>query len=161
MKEWFNGLEARERWLVMAATALLAVLLVYVALWEPLRQKVEELRSGTGELQLTLYWMQQASQEVKQLRGTGGVRARADGQSLLGLIDRSAKSGGLGTALKRVQPDGDQRVRVWLEGAGFDELVRWLAGLEDRQGVGVVNSVFEAKDESGRVDARLVFEAAT
>lgn len=161
MKEWFNDLEARERRLVMAAAALLVVLLVYVVLWEPLESKVADLHAGTGELQSTLHWMQQASQEVKQLRGVGGAQARPGGQSLLSLIDRSAKSGRLGTALKRVQPDGDRRVRVWLEGAGFDDLVRWLANLEDGQGVRVVNSVFEAKDDPGRVDARLVFEAAT
>ena len=52
--------------------------------------------------------------------------------------------------------DGEQ-VGVWLEGAGFDDVVAWLAALDSRFGVRVVSSVFEAK-EAGRVDARLVFE---
>ena len=83
----------------------------------------------------------------------------ASGQSLLSLVDRTAKSGRLGTALKRVQPDGDEKVGVWLEAANFDDLVRWLAALETRHGVRVVSSVFQALEASGSVDARLVFAA--
>ena len=161
MKEWFAGLEQRERRLVMGAAALLLVMLLYVAAWEPLVNNVGELRDATAHQRETLLWMQQAAREVKQLRGAGGARTRpASGQSLLSLVDRTAKSGKLGTALKRVQPDGEQRVRVWLEGAGFDDVVRWLVQLERIHGVTVGDSVFEAKEEAGRVDARLVFEAA-
>jgi general secretion pathway protein M len=159
VKTWFAGLDPRERRLVMAAAALLLVLLLYVGLWEPLVNNVDRLRSSTAQQQSVLSWMQQAAQEVKQLRGGGTVARPATGQSLLSLVDSSAKAGRLGTALKRVQPDGEQRVRVWLEAASFDDLVRWLTTLQQRQGVHVVSSVFEAKDEVGRVDARIVFEA--
>jgi general secretion pathway protein M len=159
MKAWFAGLDPRERRLVIMAAALLGVLLLYVGLWEPLVNSVDRLRSSTAQQQSVLAWMQQAAQEVKQLRGGGTVARPATGQSLLSLVDSSAKSGRLGTALKRVQPDGEQRVRVWLEAASFDDLVRWLATLQQHQGVHVVSSVFEAKEEAGRVDARIVFEA--
>jgi general secretion pathway protein M len=160
MKAWFAGLDPRERKLVIAAAALLLVLLLYVGLWEPLVSNVERLRTSTAQQQAVLSWMQQAAREVKQLRGGGSSVAKpASGRSLLSLVDSSAKTGRLGTALKRVQPDGEKRVRVWLESASFDDLVRWLNTLQQRQGVQVVSSVFEAKENAGRVDARIVFEA--
>jgi len=59
------------------------------------------------------------------------------------------------------QPDGEKRVRVWMEAASFDDVMRWLVLLDTRYGVRIENSVFEMKQESGRVDARLVFEAST
>jgi len=160
MKAWFNGLEANERRMLIVSGGLLLVMLLYVGIWEPLTNKVETLRGSTAEQAALLTWMRSAAQEVEQLRGRAGQQVKsASGQSLLALVDRTAKSGRLGTALKRVQPDGNEKVGVWLEAANFDDLVRWLAVLETRHGVHVVSSVFQALESSGRVDARLVFAA--
>lgn len=160
MKAWFNGLEANERRMLIGGGALLLVLLLYVGIWEPLTHKVESLRASTAEQESLLAWMRGAAKEVKQLRGRSGQQAQpTSGQSLLSLVDRTAKAGRLGTALKRVQPDGDDKVGVWLESASFDDVVRWLSSLESRQGVQVVSSVFQAKDDPGLVDVRLVFAA--
>ncbi len=159
MKTWFNGLEANERRMLMVAAPLLLAMLFYVGAWEPLNDTVDSLRVSTAEQQSLLAWMHSAAREVKQLRARSTQRAKpASGGSLLSLVDRTAKSGRLGPALKRVQPDGDDKVRVWLESASFDDMVRWLIVLQNRHGVRVVSSVFQALEETGRVDARLVFE---
>jgi len=159
MKAWFMSLEANERRMLLSGGGLLLVMLLYVGIWEPLTNKVDSLRVSTAEQQSLLAWMRGAAKEVKQLRGRGGQQAKpASGGSLLSLVDRTAKSGRLGGALKRVQPDGDNKVRVWLEAANFDDLVRWLSALETRHGVHVESSVFQAlEDAPGRVDGRLVF----
>jgi len=160
MKTWFESLDPRERRMLIIGSALLGVMLFYVLVWEPLEHGVETLRKSNAEQRTQLQWMQQAVAEVKQLRGSSGRPAQlAKGQSLLAAIDRAARSNQLGDALKRVQPDGSERARVWLENAGFDQLVRWVDSLQRQQGVRVVSSVFEAREEKGRVDARLVFES--
>lgn len=159
MKAWFNHLEANERRMLIIGAPLLLVMLLYAGVWDPLVGKAEALRVSTAEQQSLLAWMRGAAQEVKQLRGSGGQRVKsASGGSLLSLVDRTAKSGRLGPALKRVQPDGEASVRVWLESASFDDTVRWLTALETRHGVRVVSSVFQALEAPGRVDVRLVFE---
>ena len=160
MKAWFMGLEVNERRMLIGGGSLLLVLLLYVGIWEPLTHNVESLRASTAEQESLLAWMRGAAKEVKQLRGRSGQPVKpASGQSLLSLVDRTAKAGRLGPALKRVQPDGDEKVRVWLESASFDDVVRWLSSLESSQGVHVVSSVFQAKDDPGLVDVRLVFAA--
>jgi general secretion pathway protein M len=156
MKQWLAGLDPRERRLVLGGAVVVGCLLIYVLAWEPFATRVAQLRAGHGEQQALLQWMQNAAQEVQQLRRASGRPAQAvSGQSLLAVIDRTAKTGHLASALKRVQPDGEQRVRVWLEDAAFDDVMRWLQGLE-RQGIRVENSVFEAKELGGHVDGRLV-----
>lgn len=158
MKEWLNGLEPRERRLVLAGTAITTCLLLYALAWAPFAAKVDKLRASHSEQQALLQWMQGAAKEVKQLSGAARRPGQpATGQSLLALIDSTAKAGHLGTALKRVQPDGNQRVQVWLEEAPFDDVVAWLEGLEQRQGISAESSVFSAKDMPGIVDVRLVF----
>jgi len=160
MKAWFMGLEANERRIMIGGGGLLLVMLLYVGIWEPITNKMDALRVSTAEQQSLLAWMRGAAQKVKQLRGHAGRPVRpASGGSLLSLVDSTAKSGRLGGALKRVQPDGDAKVRVWLEAANFDDLVRWLTTLETRHGVHVESSVFQALDTPGRVDGRLVFTA--
>lgn len=161
IKVWFAGLEQRERRLVIAAASLLAILLLYVAIWEPISSSVDDLRTTTGEQQTVLQWMRQAAQEIRQLRGNNGAHAASTGgQSLLTLVDRTAKINQLGNALKRIQPDGDRRVQVWMEGASFDDVIRWLVKLRAQYGVLIESSVIEVKEQAGRVDARLVLGAA-
>jgi general secretion pathway protein M len=160
MKAWFNSREINERRMLIGGGSLLLVMFLYIGIWEPLNNKVDALRVSTAEQQSLLTWMRSAAQEVKQLRGRGGQQAKsASGGSLLSLVDRTAKSGRLGKELKRVQPDGESKVRVWLEAASFDDIVSWLTVLESRHGVSVESSVFQALEAPGRVDARLVFEA--
>ena len=164
MKAWYASLEANERRLLMIAAPLLLIMLLYVGVWEPMVNSVAALRASTAEQESLLAWMRGAAQEVKQLQQQNGGRSGQQAKpvnsgSLLSLVDRTAKSGRLGDALKRVQPDGDDKVRVWLEAASFDDVVRWLTALQSRHGVRVASSVFQALEITGRVDVRLVFEA--
>lgn len=160
IRDWLASLEQRERRLVIAGAVLLVIMILYAVIWTPLSSSVDHLRVSTREQQATLVWMKQAAQEMKRLRGSSGSTRPASGQSLLTLVDTTAKAGHLGTAVKRVQPDGEKKVRVWMEGASFDDVVRWLIQLETRHGIGIESSVFEVKENSGRVDARLVLEAS-
>ena len=145
--------------IVISGAVLLGLMLFYVALWEQMVSKVDDMRVSTTEQASTLLWMRQTAQEVKKLSKRGGVRKKSTGgKSLLTTVDSTAKSSRLGTALKRVQPDGEKRVRVWMEQANFDDVISWLVQLDTRHGVNIESSVFEMKQESGRVDARLVFE---
>lgn len=160
IRTWLEGLDQRERRLVITGAALFVILILYVAIWEPLTNSVENLRTTSRDQQATLGWMKQAAAEIQQLRGKKGRSQATSGQSLLTLVDRTAKSSGLGTAMKRVQPDGEKKVRVWMEGASFDDVIRWLVQLESRHGVGIESTVFELKENAGRVDAQLVLEAS-
>jgi len=161
MKNWLMRLETSERRLVIGGGGLLLLMFLYIAIWEPLTNSVEELRISTTEQESLLVWMRGAAQEVKQLKGSGGQKTeQVGGGSLLSLVDRTAKAARLGPVLKRVQPDGEDKVRVWLEAASFDDLMRWLSTLNSRHDVHAVSSVFQTVEAPGRVDARLVFETS-
>jgi general secretion pathway protein M len=160
MKEWFESLEQRERRLILGGGATLLLMGIYFLGWEPFINGLHDLRESTQRKQLELVWMQNAVQEVKQLQSTQTAPVRFNsGQSLLGVIDRSAKTKQLGDSVKRVQPDGTNKARVWLENAKFDTVVGWLEELEMRYGVSVDTITFEKQEEEGLVDARISFFA--
>ncbi|MCI0504606.1 MAG: type II secretion system protein M [Gammaproteobacteria bacterium] len=161
MKDWFGSLDPRERRILIAGAVVLLAAMLYLLVWEPFMKKTAELEQSNRENQELLTWMEQSAEEAKKLQAklkingpTGGDK----GQSLLGTIDRTAKTANLGKSVKRVQPDGQSKARVWLENAPFNDTVKWLENLQRQQGIHIVTSVVEKQEESGLVNVRLVLE---
>ena len=163
MKDWYDNLDVRERRVLFAGVTVLVVALLYLLAWEPLVNKINVLEKSNQENQKLLSWMEQSAVEAKQLQAklkSSGASGRSKGQSLLGTIDRTAKTNKLAKSVKRVQPDGQTKARVWLENVSFDSMVSWLEKLQRQQGIHIVTSVIEKQDEPGLVNARLVLEGA-
>lgn len=162
MKAWFMQLAPRERRMVMAGAALLIIFLVYLLVWDPLIKHRQELQRTVKEQKALVAWMQQASQEAEQLRAAKGgpVGKVPAGQSLLAVVDQSAKNSGLGTAMKRVEPEGQDTTRVWFEQAKFDELMAWLDSIQRDFGIAVSSIVLERQEQPGLINARVTLQGA-
>ena len=107
MMTWYYNLNARERLIVIGGAIALAVMIAYAAVWVPLSTKVELLRTSVDGQVNTLEWMHQASQEVRALKASGPATQRTTAnRSLLAVVDQSAASAGLKSALQRMDPDG-------------------------------------------------------
>lgn len=89
--------------------------------------------------------------ELQQASSAGNGMAVAGGGSVLRAASDAAAAGGL--ALNRIEPEGETRVRVWLEKADFNAVATWLAALS-RQGIRVEEAQVEKLAEGG-VSARL------
>jgi general secretion pathway protein M len=160
MRDWLEGLEPRERLLVMAGAGLLVVFLVIVLVWLPVRAGYNDLKASVAEQRDTAVWMQRSAQQLAGLERSGGEAPEGlGGRSLLAVTDSTARAGGLGAELKRVEPEGRDSVRVWLDGAPFDVLVKWLLTLSSTHGIQVDNATLERAETAGRVNARLSLQA--
>lgn len=161
MKEWWDGLAARERLILAGGGVLLVLALLWALLWQPLVSGVRELESEVAAQRENLRWMQNAAAELQQLRGRG-ARAAAGlaGRSLLAVADQSARSAGLGSGLKRIEPDNGNAVRVRLEGVAFDDVVVWLDGLAREAGVLATTIAIERANAPGQVNVRLTLAAS-
>ena len=159
MKAWFEGLAPRERILVMAAATLLVLLLLFALVWSPIHSGYSALKSGVAEQRDTAAWMQASAQKIRQLKRSAGPSAGLGGRSLLALTDSTARAAGLGPALKRVEPEGSNNVRVWLDGASFDVLVKWMGTLSTAHGIHADSVTMERGGAAGRVNARLTLQA--
>lgn len=151
------GVPVRQRPLLFIGLGLLVLLLVWLVLLAPLASSREDLHRQIADREADLAWMRAAAQEVRQLAGdpAGTGNAGRTG-SPLAAIDGSARQLGLGQALQRVEPAGSREVRVWLESAVFDDLVRWLARLRQEHGIEVAEIVIEPdRTGPGLVSARL------
>jgi len=155
MKDWFAGLERRERMLVAGGGAVLLVLLLYMMIWEPIAGSYRALQDGVAEQKQTLVWMKQAAAELQLLQRSGSGTSRGlGGRSLLSVVDQSARSGGLGPAIKRIEPEGSKGVKLWLEGVAFDPMVLWLGTITRTYQIETSIITIEPQG-GGRVNARL------
>lgn len=156
MKEWFNELQPRERKLVIAGAVAVALLLFYAAVWDPLTGGASSKAAAVEEQQKLMQWMLQSAADVKRLRPVNSAISQLPaGQSLLGVIDQTSKNANLGGAVKRVKPEGENKVSVWMEEAAFDDMMRWVENLHRTYGVEVDNIVVDHKNLPGKVDARI------
>ena len=159
VKQWFTSLTQRERQMVLSAAAVIVLFIIYQS-WSSFTEHVDKLQDRVNNQQNIMSWMQQAANEVKQLRGSAGASERPKGkQLLLGLIDRSAKQNNLGSNLQKVQPEGQQGVRVWLEKAAFDNIVIWLDNLQYQHGLVITDISVDSQDVAGAVNARVLIES--
>lgn len=159
MKAWWMGLQPRERATLLAGGVVLAVLILWMGIWEPIANERARLRAEVTALATDLAWMEQVSDQVRrraaQQRPVGG--APTTGGSVLTLVEVSATAAGIRQSIERVQPEG-QGARLWFDQVGFDALIRWLAELEGRHGLQVTQLAVDVAADGGVVSARLLVE---
>lgn len=153
MKEWWAGLQPRERQLLRLAAVLLAALLLYALVWQPLQRAREAQAERLERAEESLRWMRGAVAELQSLRAAG--RPEPDPRPLLTVVDATAKAAELQGTIRRIQPVGSDDVRVTLEGASYRAVVSWLADMHTR-GVQVRELSAQRDAEPGRVSANLV-----
>jgi len=141
LRQRWRALEPREqRALGIGGAAVLLLFLVY-GLWLPSQRaalKAERQFDSNRALLLEL----QARTPAGSAPGAGG--------SLLGTA--SGTAGRAGLTLGRIEPEGDNRVRVWIEKADFNKVAAWLATLA-AQGVRLDEAQIE-RLAAGGVSAR-------
>ena len=157
VRDWIDGLSPRERNLVYGAGALLALALVYLVLVLPFQTSGKRLNARVQQKSSDLAWMQ--AQAPAAMQAAGVAQGAGSGESLVVLVDRTARDAGLGAALRDQSPDGNSGLRVRLEGASFDTLVVWLASLQQQHGVTIDVANIDAAGP-GLVNATLSLKQA-
>jgi general secretion pathway protein M len=156
MRAWYANLAERERRMVTFG-AVVAVVLLLLAVILPLNRNIAQARQRITTKQGDLAFIQSA---VSQLAGAGpGIGAAATGESLVVLIDSTARESGIGKSLASSQATADKGLRIRMDNVPFDALVAWLARLSQNHGVRVETAEIEAAGEVGLVNAGLLLKA--
>jgi general secretion pathway protein M len=139
---WYEGLAARDqRILRIGAVAVSLIVLLWIFL--PLQRTVGAARQRLETLQGDLQWMRSVAPTLAAA-GPGPV-AQNTGESLVVLIDRSARESGLAQALTGSEPVAGGAMRVRMEAADFNLFAAWVARLGSQHGVRVESASVTAQ----------------
>lgn len=119
----------RKRWVQLAPPERLSVTVLGVCvlltilvfgIWMPSHRAAEKARMAHDSNRELLLWMKANADRARSVPS-------ASGESVLGAVNGAA--GTVGLALSRIEPEGDQAVRVWVERGDFNTVAKWLAQL--------------------------------
>jgi general secretion pathway protein M len=153
--ERYEALQPRERLFVSVGAVVVALALVWGLVWQPAANARKNQLQALSDVRAEAERLEAIAVAVQKARAAGGGAIQGQGQSLLTLVDQQGRAPELGKAPTRLQPEGDNEVRVWFEDVPFDALVRWMASLEKDFGVQIAGAEFERRAGSGLVNARL------
>jgi type II secretory pathway component PulM len=152
--ESFAALPVRQQRLVVGGIAVAIVLLI-VAVLLPLDHSVSSAQQRLAKKRADLVWMQGVAPEL----ATAPAPPSDSGESLLVIIDRSARESGLATALTGSEPGTGGSLAVRLQKAPFDTLVAWLARLAQQNGIVVDSATIDSAGAPGLVNAAVVLRS--
>ena len=156
MMDWFSGRSQRDQGLLVLMVVVVVATVLFVGVWEPLRDarqaSEQQLETAVNEAM----WVSLTAQEAQTLARTP-VRAQVErgSESLLALVDRTARAHGLGTGLKRAEPAGPRAVRIWFEDVPFDQALDWLQALNAAYGIHAGELMANRLSPDGRVNTNL------
>jgi general secretion pathway protein M len=153
-RAWLDSLAERERRMVTWGGIAGALFLFFGGLVLPLYAAAGKADERVTRKTEDLAWMRSVAAEI---RAAGPVRA-ATGESLVVVVDQTARSAGLGAALRGSQPNGTDGIRVRMEDAPFDSFVGWLAQLQQQHGLTVESASIDRSATAGAVNVSVNFK---
>ena len=160
--ETFARLSKRDQAAAVILVVFLSAFMLYSLLWAPLNASVEKAKKQYHAEQSLLAWMKAQESNVLAARKSGNKALASANVSLLTLVNDEARRSAL--ALKRYEPDGDNKLRVWLEDVPFDVVIIWMNTLVIDKGLNISSATVDAEQgrggqsKSGYVNVKVVFE---
>ncbi len=157
LRRQYEMISSRDRIMLNCLVVFLLVVMGYFLVLRPAFNAVDQAQLSLKGKQELLQWMKSNEHRAKSITGTGSkTKGRRPGQSLLALINQT--SGRFQVSLKRYEPEGSDKLRVWVEDIPFNSLMRWLNSLESSNAVSVINISIDSQKESGIINAKVVFK---
>lgn len=153
MKFNYDTLTSREQNMVKIGGVALAAILIFGVLL-PLDSSVSKARARISKKQQDLVWMK----NVAPFLAAQAPAHQSNGESLIVIVDRSARESDLGKSLAGTDPSGAGGIQVRLEKAPFDSIVGWLSRLSQQNGIGVDGATIDGAGAPGLVNAAIVLK---
>lgn len=155
MKAWYYSKEPNERLIILILAGVISLSLFYLLIWSPITEGYAQKITRVEAQRKLLSWMQNTGNEIARLQGSSAGNNSTRTGPLLSTVDSTIKSSGLGRTMKRLEPQGNDKVQIWFENTGFDSLISWLAQLANQHQIHINSINIDRQDIPGTVNARL------
>jgi general secretion pathway protein M len=150
--QWLKGLAPRDRLVVNLVSILVMLALTYTFIWQPVANW--RASADTRHVQAVEVHEWIAANQLR-LQAAGRAGGERQGGSLLSLVANSAASSGI--QLTRVQPEGQDGVSIVIQEQEFNQVLRWLDQLTNREQLTIRQLSIDGQASPGRISARISF----
>ena len=156
MLEYFKSISNSERISMLVGVVLVTIFLLYQLVFSPLHNSINKKQQILNDKTQTLHWMQQASVEYLQLqKNKPRQQASRSKNSLLTIIDQTTVKLDVRSFIRRIDPEGENQVQIWLERINFDDLIHLLNILKRNHNISVENLSVNRQSDYALVNARV------
>ena len=147
----FRELPTRQRQASLTAGIFVAIVVLYIGIWEPVFDYRENAIDRMTTARQNLEWMQQ-----NETAARGRLNSGAENEEVsIAKLSTSARQ--FGFSLQRIQSMPSGGVSIQLQRQPFNPVLRWLEFLDGEYGYRVVNASLNSYAE-GLVDARITIQ---
>ena len=148
---WLAQRELSERLMLGLLAATAAVAIFGLGIWQPLADWQGREASRHRNAQNLVVWLQANESRLRAASEQSGDPQSA--RPIIPVVTKAAEVKGL--EVSRLQPEADGVVSVVLQDQKFNDLMAWIAELNDAQGVQVVRASVDSQGEPGYVNAQI------
>ena len=152
LSNWYSRQNERDQ-RVLFWGGIAAGVMVLALILLPLQRNLSKARARVAQQQADLAWMRQAAPTLAAAGPGPAAAATQPGESLVVLIDRSARESGLAQALTGSQPAANGAMTVRMENADFNLLIGWMSRLVAQHDLRVESASITGNGTAGLVNA--------
>ncbi len=158
MNQWLAKLSLRERILLIGGAVVLFISGLYAFTYLPIVEGQQRLTLAIDAQQQLKTYLQSIGAEVVQLQQNAPQQPDSvdSSQSQMSIIDTSSEEAGVKPAIKRLVPEGQDQVTLWLEHCDFDKLIYWLATLDTQHAIHVKQLNISRDTAAGLVSGKVL-----
>lgn len=151
MKAWWLNLQQREQLIVLVAVVVVMLLLLDSLIVSPYQDARQSLDESIEQAELDLQWMESAVLRLS----TSSERKTSFNGNLLTQVDSQIKRLKLKDNMKQMSPVNERTVKLRLEDADFNQLLRLIDSL-DKVSIAVDEIRVLPAEKNGFVNVSLV-----
>ena len=155
MKNWWLGLNLREKQIFSIGIILVLVFLIYEIIFAPLSNAVDVLRHKIHSNQILLKWMQDSDQRIKALEKTHQPITSDTSMSLLSVVQNGINDSPIAQNVLQLQQAENDSVQLQLKKVSFDTFIQWLTQLCQQNQLLITQMSITPLDGAGSVDTEL------
>jgi general secretion pathway protein M len=149
VKTWWQGLNLRERRLVLGLGSAVLVILLYGLIWQPLNESLDSTKKRVASRAALLTWVTENTARYQSAQSATGTKQSTG--SLSSIVNRTANQQQL--TISRMQPQGES-LQVWVDSTSFTQLLFWLEQLVNNEGLQVQAIDLTKGENQGEVRVR-------
>ena len=148
---WYYGREQNEQTIIAGIALLIVVSLLWAMVWKPVSDWQTVERNRQENAQQLIDWLQANKGAAQQ--ATKGPGAQRGSRALIPVITKAADAHNI--RVDRLQPESNGVISVVLEQQPFNQIIGWIAQLDENNGVSVERVSFDGQDAPGYVNAQI------